>query len=90
MTSEEAHRVASDQKRLEKEHEAIRVAVVRFNNSFNELETALSALLYSILNIPEADCLRDLLQFNWFRCSGRSCQQCAHPDCDRKRRRLAL
>jgi hypothetical protein len=54
MTPEELRRLSEDGERLKREHEEIRRIVVTFNQAFAELETALSALLYSVLNIRQS------------------------------------
>ncbi len=50
-TEAEWAKIRANNKRLAKEHEKIRNSISLFNTSFSELEIALSALLYQILNI---------------------------------------
>lgn len=47
-------RIQQTQRRIEREHAAIRQAVTQFNQQFAELETALSALLYVTVNRPNS------------------------------------
>ncbi len=51
LTEEDVQRTEETHKRLAKEHEDLRNAIWIFNQSFSELEIALSALLYEALNI---------------------------------------
>lgn len=53
-TEAEIARMNKTHERLQREHEAIRNNVIRFNAVFSHLETALSALLYSALNIQNS------------------------------------
>lgn len=53
-SEEELAQIRRDHERIEREHMAIRDAVVAFNSKFAALETALSALLYSILNLANS------------------------------------
>ena len=54
LTPAQIRQMEADHVRLRKEHDALRNAIWTFNSTFNELEIALSALLYAALNVPNS------------------------------------